>query len=180
LRRCAARVGLGRRGEERTEREVIGAVACGRAGACRVVVAGDADDGAFAQQRAGGRNRAVVLAEVDAGGLHVGCDARVVVHDERHARVAAGVREGHGLRVAQRIVGLFVAVLEQRGERQQRLHAGEQARGVRIVRRDEVKPAEVVTAVHAESGKRQEVPLQVAARRWDNGRPGRARILRFP
>jgi rubredoxin len=82
---------------------------------------------------------AVVLAQVHAAGLHVGCEARIVVHDERDAGGAAQRRERGGLRGAQRRIGRLVAVLEEFGECQQRLHARHEAFGVRLVGRDQIQ-----------------------------------------
>ena len=116
---------------------------------------------ALAEDRARRGDAAVVLAQMHAVGLHVRGQARVVVHDERHAGGAAQRRERGGLRGAQRRIGRLVAVL-------QAARRMSSSGSTRATRRSVSASSGVIRyrpRLHAVSPGRA---LPKAARRWDN------------
>ena len=80
--------GLGRRGVDRSGRDVVDGLAGGGVELGRGV-GREADDGVGAEDAAGQRRRGVVLADVHAVGPDLEGEVGPVVEDERHAEVAA-------------------------------------------------------------------------------------------
>ena len=107
----------------------------------------------------------VGAAQMHAGGAHGLGQHRIVVDDQRHAVGGAQALQGRRLFLPQGIAGGLVAVLQPGGTRgQQRRGTGQQARGIGLVRGDQVDAA-------GRRGSRSHRWLPVRGLQWDNGRP---------
>ena len=103
---------LGRRRKKCAESNVAGARRARCLRKLQIVVAGRTENGPGPQRLAGGGKFAVIQAEVCAVGTESRGEAPVVVDDQRHAMAAAQRLQRLRLMLAQRAVGLLVAVLQ--------------------------------------------------------------------
>ena len=135
------RVGLGRRGEERAERDVACACGDGCLRASDIVVTRSAENRVRSQRRARLAEGAVVAAEMGTVGARIGGQLPVVVDDQRHTRRPAQRQQRVHLCAALRGIGALVAVLQPRRLRQHRRDACQQACGVDLVGREQIQAA---------------------------------------
>ncbi len=122
--------GLGPRGEEAAEGDVVGALSLGPDGAPEFVVAGQADEGPGTEQCAGAVDGGIVTSQVHAIRPGRGGQFRIVIDDEQAAVFMAQPAQGLGLFQPPPGIALFVTVLQQAcAALQHRARTGDQVPG---------------------------------------------------